>query len=223
MPATIAGSHLGIDTHANRPAANAAGQPIGALYSCSTHNLIYKTDGSSWATWGTLGGGISSGTSFPGSPASGDQFRRTDRQLTYTYDGTRWLCDCLHETALSLPADTTTPNSGTSGNSVGRLPVNSTYDMWLVSMHWHSIIRTTNNGTNFWTFNLVKYTPGGTGTNIITPTTAADTAGQFTTHTTTIGALVQSSAHAMMQVEAVKTLSPGGMDFSGILSHRLVG
>lgn len=55
MPATIAGSHEGLDTHANRPAANAAGQPVGALYSCSTHSLIYKTDGSSWATWATLG------------------------------------------------------------------------------------------------------------------------------------------------------------------------
>src|ERR1041385_3074854 len=56
MPATIAGSHLGIDTHANRPAANAAGQPIGALYSCSTHGLIYKTDGSTWSTYATLSG-----------------------------------------------------------------------------------------------------------------------------------------------------------------------
>jgi|SRR6185369_204527 len=58
MPATIAGAHLGIDTHANRPAANAAGQPIGALYSCSTHSLIYKTDGSTWSTYATLGGGF---------------------------------------------------------------------------------------------------------------------------------------------------------------------
>jgi len=56
MPATILGSHLGIDTHANRPAANAAGQPIGALYSCSTHGLIYKTDGSTWSTYATLSG-----------------------------------------------------------------------------------------------------------------------------------------------------------------------
>lgn len=42
------------DTHANRPAANAV--PTGGLYSCTTHNLIYRSDGSSWATWATLGG-----------------------------------------------------------------------------------------------------------------------------------------------------------------------
>ena len=57
MPATLAGIHLGPDTHANRPAANASGLPIGSLYLCSDHSLIYKTDGSSWSTWATLGGG----------------------------------------------------------------------------------------------------------------------------------------------------------------------
>jgi len=55
MPATVTGIHLGPDTLANRPAANAAGQPIGALYSC-TNGLIYLTDGSTWVTYATLGG-----------------------------------------------------------------------------------------------------------------------------------------------------------------------
>ena len=56
MTATVAGMHLGIDTHANRPAANA--NPDGSLYSCSTHSLVYKSNfaGNSWATWATLGG-----------------------------------------------------------------------------------------------------------------------------------------------------------------------
>lgn len=51
MTATVAGIHLGLDTHANRPAANTV--PDGSLYSCSTHGLIYKSDygGNSWATW----------------------------------------------------------------------------------------------------------------------------------------------------------------------------
>lgn len=56
MTATVAGIHLGLDTHANRPAANTA--PDGSMYSCSTHSLIYKSNyvGNSWATWATLGG-----------------------------------------------------------------------------------------------------------------------------------------------------------------------
>jgi hypothetical protein len=43
------------DVHANRPAANAV--PTGALYSCTTHTLIYRTDGTSWSTWATLAAG----------------------------------------------------------------------------------------------------------------------------------------------------------------------
>lgn len=41
------------DTHANRPVATAVAN--GTLYKCSTHNLIYRSDGSSWSTWATLG------------------------------------------------------------------------------------------------------------------------------------------------------------------------
>lgn len=74
MPATIAGSHLGLDTHANRPAANAAGQPVGALYSCSDHLLVYKTDGSTWSTWASLTG---SGIAAALADAAGDMLYAT--------------------------------------------------------------------------------------------------------------------------------------------------
>ncbi len=61
MTATVAGIHLGIDTHANRPAANTV--PDGSIYSCSTHSLIYKSNlaGNSWATWATLGTTVAAG------------------------------------------------------------------------------------------------------------------------------------------------------------------
>lgn len=57
---TIPGMFLTGD-HASRPAANAVGK--GALYSCTDHDLIYQSDGSTWTTWATLGGsGTPSGT-----------------------------------------------------------------------------------------------------------------------------------------------------------------
>lgn len=39
--------------HAGRPDASAGC----ILYACTTHGLIYRSDGSAWATWATLGGG----------------------------------------------------------------------------------------------------------------------------------------------------------------------
>lgn len=48
--------HLLEGDHASRPAASAV--PQGTLYSCTTHSLIYQSDGTStWSTWATLGGG----------------------------------------------------------------------------------------------------------------------------------------------------------------------
>lgn len=57
MAATVAGILLHGD-HASRPAASAP--PVGSVYSCSDHSLVYVTDGSSWTTWATLGGSVPS-------------------------------------------------------------------------------------------------------------------------------------------------------------------
>jgi hypothetical protein len=54
--ATRFAAHLLEGDHASRPAASAV--PEGTLYSCSDHGLIYQSDTSAWATWATLGGGV---------------------------------------------------------------------------------------------------------------------------------------------------------------------
>lgn len=51
--------HLLTGTHANRPAATAV--PDGTLYSCTTDDLVYQSDTSSWSTWATLGGAAGGG------------------------------------------------------------------------------------------------------------------------------------------------------------------
>lgn len=53
MTVTRLADHLIGGDHASRPAANAV--PIGTLYSCTDHDLVYQSDGSTWATWATLG------------------------------------------------------------------------------------------------------------------------------------------------------------------------
>jgi hypothetical protein len=58
MAATVAGILLH-GTHAARPAASAP--PVGSVYSCSDHGLVYVTDGASWTTWATLGSTVTFG------------------------------------------------------------------------------------------------------------------------------------------------------------------
>lgn len=54
MSTTFA-DHLPTGDHASRPAAGDV--PEGTLYSCTDHDLIYQSDGASWSTWATVGGG----------------------------------------------------------------------------------------------------------------------------------------------------------------------
>ncbi len=66
MATTVFGDHLLTGDHASRPAA--ADVPQGSLYSCTTHGLVYQSDGvSSWATWATITGGT------PGAHAASHQ------------------------------------------------------------------------------------------------------------------------------------------------------
>lgn len=51
---TIPGMFL-TGTHAGRPAASSVGK--GSLFACSTHSLVYQSDGSSWSTWLNAAGG----------------------------------------------------------------------------------------------------------------------------------------------------------------------
>lgn len=40
--------------HADRP--DEADVPVGTLYSCTTHDLVYKNEAGTWTTWASLGG-----------------------------------------------------------------------------------------------------------------------------------------------------------------------
>lgn len=43
-------------SHASRPTATTVAN--GTLYSCTDHDLIYRSDGSTWSTWATVGGAV---------------------------------------------------------------------------------------------------------------------------------------------------------------------
>lgn len=69
--------HFATGIHSARPSASAV--PKGAFYSCTTHSLIYQSDGAStWSTWATLGStgsglvAVTEGTT-PSSPGAGTQ------------------------------------------------------------------------------------------------------------------------------------------------------
>lgn len=61
MATTRFADHLLFGDHASRPAASAV--PAGTLYACTTHSLVYQSDGSStWSTWASLVGTVAADT-----------------------------------------------------------------------------------------------------------------------------------------------------------------
>lgn len=76
--------HILSGTHAARPAATAV--PDGTIYACSDHNLIYQSDGATWATWIAAGAGASALNDLSDVDTTG----QTSGDVL-TYDGADWV------------------------------------------------------------------------------------------------------------------------------------
>jgi hypothetical protein len=104
--------------HASRPAATAVG--AGSLYACSDHDLIYQSDGATWATWATLGSSGSVATDAIWD-AAGDlavgSGANTASKLTAGSEGE------VLTIASGVPSWETAPGGG--GGPAGHLPIQS--------------------------------------------------------------------------------------------------
>lgn len=170
----------------------------------------------------TGGGGVASGSSFPGSPSTGDVFFRTDRALLYYYDGTRWLT--VAEYALNLSAlDQLWPISSTGGGSSYAAVDEGANGAWITRLVSFTLVVGTNDGSNFWTVQIQSKAPGGTAHDIgSTFSTSADTAGNNTKHVVTVGAAV-TSGDARYQSSNTKTGSASALYMATTVYYRLIG
>jgi len=230
MTATVAGIHLGIDTHANLPTANTV--PDGSLYSCSTHGKLYKSDfsGNTWDDYLTAGSGATSldglsdyevDTSFPGTPATNDQCFRTDLGVLFKYDGTRWVSVNLYRESFSVGA-VVFPASANPALAGRMTPWHTDFDLYMEDFYATTYV-VTNTGSAFWTVALQKVTVADSPTTIASFTTAAHTQANWTSTSTSIGALLTPGTNPILQVTLTKTSTPGNIYFAGAMSYRLVG
>lgn len=165
----------------------------------------------------TASSGVPAGTSFPGSPSNGDLYYRTDLDLLCRYrsSGTRWVtCDLMD---MQLGNDTVLQPFGANGQPQYANPFGGVYDLWMENWYAVTSVATTNNGTNFWTCVLEKQD----GTDIVSFTTAADTASTITNHTVSIAALLGTSTK-WLQTNITKTLAPGTLVLFSHATYRLV-
>ncbi len=169
----------------------------------------------------SAGVGFPSGSSFPGSPSTDDLFYRTDRGLMYFYNGTRWLTVTLYRVPFSIG---TSANPATATANIGRVVAGTTYDLWMEKFTTTVLVLTTNDGSNYWTLDLIKTNAANAATSIVTFNTSGHTATNWTVTETAIGALLTPGTYKQLQVDATKTAgAPGNLYYALSLEYRLVG
>jgi hypothetical protein len=167
------------------------------------------------------GGGYNEGTVFPVSPTANDKFYRTDRNLLYYYDGTRWLTVQQFKAPLYHPGDINLNFNATI--TVGGLVPDATYGMYLERLEATIYVATTNNGSNYWTIGLISRVAADTPTTIVSVDTSSDSAATVLRKSATINAVLASTA-LVLQAVLTKTSSPGVVYyFSPTLIYRLIG
>ncbi len=207
------------DTTARAAATGFVAADVGKLARQLDDNSLWMLTDDSPETWvqvGGGGGGYDEGTSFPGSPSSGDKFYRTDRNLLYFYDGTRWLTVTLYQHFLAqwsgISADTSFYTAIPTG----------LYDVFvedlIATMYSFSGL-----GVGaYWVLSLYYWDGSTQGSAIATVNSNGDTNGDFTKKLATIDALI-GTAKDNAHVAVTKTGSPGAAYGGAFMTYRLVG
>jgi hypothetical protein len=176
---------------------------------------VLKTNGAgadpSWTPHSNSG--VPTGTSFPGSPTTGDKFYRTDRNIEYFYDGTRWLSTQLFVQQLGN-TDSLLPFTATSGVFQSRMvnPWAGKYSIYIEELvSWYLLV-----GAGNWTVTVKE----NTGTVLATLSGLTTTAGL--TARNTINTVFTSTSQYFYWI-VTENSGAASLYYSGSLCYRLVG
>lgn len=175
----------------------------------TAHDLLDHT-----GLTGVGGGGLASGTSFPGSPSTGDLFHRTDlAPALWRYNGTRWLCTCLHEHHLG--------NSVNISGTTDHYTPNIHADMWLVNFIVSMEAASGLSGSAYWTADLFTKDAGVLSAAIATFNIQSGANANMIRGSVAINALLAAGEDGFL-LEFRKTSTPGNLWGGAILTYHLV-
>jgi hypothetical protein len=205
------------DTRANQPA---AGKP-GRLYYVTDENALERDNGATWDSVEGVNAGYSEGTSFPVGPSTDDKFYRTDRNILYYYDGTRWLSvQVFRETFF--PSDNTNPTT-TDAAALGAWPVRQGDNgVYVLTLDAVTLVSTTNDGTKYWTLSFNWRNQANSNTELANANTSADTATNWYNKSVAVNAVLDSTAR-YLNVLVNKTSTPGSIYVYPAIRYRLIG
>ena len=167
--------------------------------------------------------GIPSGTSFPGSPSNNDVFRRTDLDLIFYFDGTRWLSLQLLEMAW---ADLVSETGSATAVHMPAPPLAGGSDIWLVDFSVQFLVSgggSALSGSHKWDVKLRKRPTGNSATDISTVTIDSGSSAAWRNTVNAIGALLNNgTTHFVLDYNLTKTGTPGNLNSLCTVRYRIV-
>jgi hypothetical protein len=180
---------------------------------------------------GAAGGAVSringavawnSGTSFPGSAATGDRYWRTDLRMEFFYDGTRWLSTT--QRVLTMDARAAHSSSGLAATATLGNMAMPNVDIYVEDFRVIAFASAgAFDGTNHWVITLDKLTTGNASTTIGTLTMNSQTSNNWKVWEVAVDAVVALSAHVVFRLVATKVLSAPNLFLASEVTYRLVG
>jgi hypothetical protein len=201
---------------------------VSSYLAALTQTLTNKTLTAPVVTALTLDGSkFSIGTSPHAAPAAGDLFFETDTSILWTYGtfaaASRWV-------SAELKSNRTNNNTAVrTGASIVLSDVSAGYDTYIDTLIVKADVLTTNDGSNYWTYNLRKVSgttvpASAAGSSLATLNTTTLTAGTWGEVTASVNAVVDTSGAGLeiIFLDILKTGAPGNVWDAPAFSYRLV-
>jgi len=165
------------------------------------------------------------GTAFPaGTPTVNDRFWRTDHRMEFYYDGTRWLCTCLHTLPIGHSITESYTATQLSSYRVG-VPYLTTAGIYITTWNcdWYTSSGTLNS-TNKWVDVLFLQGKDGGGSSGVIGTNTCDsgTAGHFKRNVVTINGVYDLDSYAALIVDSTLTGTNGAHYLWSNINYRHV-
>lgn len=154
------------------------------------------------------------GTAFPGSPATGQIFYRTDLDLLCNYDGTRWLTVNRYEQSVWVY------NQSSGTNLSMMMP--QAYAIYYTRYNFSTYVDTTLDGSNYFSVAINSRTRTESGTTALLAATSLASDGADTWVNRAAALNTAPANYGMLDFTITKTGSPGGLDIFAGITYRYI-